>query len=173
MRIHRSIDRVKGAGYILWHGKHMVFHVLLGLMWAWFLRELWNEFNVKWIIASVVGSLLPDVDHFLYFFTYGKRDPYARTVVTFFKNREWRVLTTFLARGHKQNTSLTFHNYYTVVFCIGITAVASRFDWQAGVVLFGAMTSHFLFDIVEDVTILGRVNPNWKRWGRGKSSIKW
>lgn len=168
MRMYRSIARVKGAGYILWHGKHIVFHVLLGLMWAWMLRELWNVFNSIWILTAVIGSLLPDVDHFLYFFTYGKRDPYTRTVVTFFKNRQWRVLTTFIARNHKRNTSLTFHNYYAVLFCIIGTLFALYTGWRAGVMLFGAMTGHFLFDIFEDIILLGHLNANWSRWGSGR-----
>ncbi len=163
-----NIARVKGLAYIVWHGKHMLFHVLWGLMWAWFLRERWNEFNLRWIWTAVIGSILPDADHFLYFFTYGKNDPYTMTVAAFFRNRQWRMLTRFIARGHKYNTKLTFHNVYAVVFCAIVGVVASFVDWQAGVVLFGAMVSHFLFDIVEDMLLLGRINPNWARWGREK-----
>ncbi len=168
--MRRSLARVKGLGFILWHGKHMVFHVLWGLMWAWFLREQWNEFNVFWIVTAICGSILPDVDHFLYFFTYGKRDAYTRSVASLLKNRQWRLLTTFLARGHKYNTNLTFHNYYTIAGCVLIGIGASIVDWQAGVVLFGAMVLHFLFDVAEDMLLLGKVNPNWARWGRGKRS---
>jgi hypothetical protein len=170
MKLLGGLVKIKGAGYLLWQAKHMVFHVILGLAWVWFLGSRWHELRPAWLILAMVGSLLPDLDHIIYFLTYGKGDTYTKTVVTFFKNRQWRVLTTFLASNHKHNTSLTFHNYYTVLFCIGVGLVASARDWQAGVVLFGAMASHFLFDIAEDLLLLGRVNPNWKRWGRKKNS---
>lgn len=165
-----NIARVKGLAYILWHGKHMLFHVLWGLMWAWFLREHWHEFNPKLIWTAVIGSILPDADHFLYFFTYGKHDPYTRAVASLFRNRQWRMLTRFISQGHKHNTKLTFHNYYMIGICAAIGILASAIDWQAGVVLFGAMVSHFLFDITEDMLLLGRINPNWARWGRGRLS---
>lgn len=159
--MHTRFAKVKELGFVVWHGRHMVYHVLLGLVWGWYV-------GAQWIFVSVLGSLLPDLDHFLYFFTYGKGDSYTKTAATFFKNRQWRQLTTFLAREHKHNTSLTFHNYYTVAVCVGITLFASIFGFRISVVFFGAMTSHFLFDIAEDIVLLGRVNPNWKRWGRPK-----
>lgn len=164
--MRKGFIRIKGMAYVLWHGKHMLFHVLFGLMWAWFLRELWAEFNARWIAIAVFGSLLPDADHLLYFFTYGKKDPYTRAVVTFLKNKEWRVLATFIEHGHKYNTNLSFHNYYTAAILVGVGALSYVYDWRAGVILFGAMVTHYTFDIVEDILILGRLNPNWKRWGR-------
>ena len=66
--MRRSVARIKGLGFILWQTRHMVYHVMLGLLWAWFLRERWGEFNPKWIAMAVVGSLLPDLDHLNYFF---------------------------------------------------------------------------------------------------------
>lgn len=167
----RNIARVKGIGYILWHGKHMVVHVLLGIAWVWMLTGLWDEFQFRWITLAAFGSLVPDIDHFLYFFTYGRKDPYTRTVVTYFKDHKWRVLTTFLERGHKHNTHLTFHNIYTIAVCSGVVWIASFLDWRAGAVFFGAVVSHFCFDIAEDMLLLGRMNPNWMRWGRGRPFI--
>lgn len=170
-RIRRSVARIRGMGYMLWTGKHELFHVLLGLMWAWVMRERWNEFNPKWIGTAVLGSLLPDIDHFVYFFTYGRRDPYTKAIFTFLKNKEWRVLVKFLSKGHKYNTNLTFHNYYvTAVLFVGCAA-AYLYDWRVGVILFGAMLTHYLYDIVEDIFLIGHVNPNWKRIGRGKGII--
>lgn len=157
-------------GFIIWHGKHELFHVLFGLMWAWTLRELWQEFNPRWIATAVLGSLLPDIDHMLYFFTYGKRDAYTRTILAFLKNKQWRVLATYLEKGHKYNTNLSFHNYYVAVGLFIIAAISYAYDWRVGVVLFGAMITHYAFDIIEDILLLGQVNPNWKRWGRGRKA---
>lgn len=163
-----SVARIKGLGFIFWHAKHEFFHVLLGLIWAWFLRERWGEFNVRWIGLSILGSLLPDIDHFFYFFTYGKMDAYTVQVRSLFKNKQWRALTSFIESGHKHNTNLASHNFYFMGILFLVALLSSFFSWEAGVILFGAMLIHYFFDIADDLLRLGKVNSNWKRWGRAK-----
>lgn len=164
----RGIARIKGIGFILWHARHMVYHVLIGLMWAWFLRERWGEFNALWIWTAAVGSVLPDIDHFLYFFGAGKTDQYTRDIVDFLKRRQWRTVAVFIENGHKHNTNLSFHNIYiTGIFLFG-SFLSSFVDWEVGVILFGAIVLHYLFDMFDDFVQLGSLNPNWKRWGRGR-----
>jgi hypothetical protein len=168
--MRRSIARLKGMGFIIWHARHEFYHVLLGLLWAWFLRERWNEFNSRWIWLSVFASVLPDFDHILYFFSYGKRDQYSKMVKKFIKTGQWRTLTVFLENGHKQQTNLASHNYYFMVLILGSALLSSFYEWRVGVILFGAMLIHYIFDIADDVLLLGYVNPNWKRWGRGRKA---
>ena len=146
----------------------MAYHVMLGLLWAWFLREVWGEFNVKWIFTAAFGSVLPDADHINYFISYGRKDSYTQQIFSYIKHREWRNLFYFISHGHKQQTSLAFHNVYTVAIFIILAVLASFFDWQAGIVLFGAMVSHYIFDMADDLMQLGEINANWKRWGRPK-----
>lgn len=160
--------RFRGLGFILWQTRHMAYHVMLGLLWAWFLREMWGEFNIRWIATAVVGSVLPDIDHIHYFLSYGRNDTYTQQIFAFIKHHEWRKLFAFVATGHKTNTSLSYHNIYVVVLLIGGAVIASFVDWQIGVVLFGAMVSHYLFDMADDVVQLGGINRNWMRWGRPK-----
>lgn len=162
------LRRVKGLGFILWQARHMAYHVMLGLLWAWYLRELWGEFNRVWIATSVIGSLLPDIDHLNYFLGYGRRDTYTQQVFAYIRRHQWRNLFHFIATGHKNNTSLSYHNMYVVGALVALVLCASFVDWQIGVVLFGAMVSHYLFDIADDIVQLGGINPNWKRWGRPK-----
>ncbi len=166
--MRREFARIKGLGFIIWHARHEFYHMLLGLLWAWFLRERWNEFNPKWIWLALFGSLLPDADHLIYFFTYGKRDWYSKEVKSFLKNKEWRSLTTFLESGHKFQTNLASHNYYFVGALLGLSLLSSLYDWQVGIILFGAMVIHYVFDIADDLLMLGHVNSNWTRWGRSK-----
>jgi ABC-type transport system involved in cytochrome bd biosynthesis fused ATPase/permease subunit len=160
----RSVARIKGLGFILWHTRHEVYHVLLGLIWAWFLREIWQQFNVQWIIVSIIGSLLPDLDHFLYFFVYGRKDMYSKQAKSFFKSREWRILWKFLEAGHKYQTDLATHNFYFIIFLLLLSLVSFFYDWKIGIVLFGAMLTHYLFDVFDDIVTLGYINVNWKRW---------
>jgi len=142
----------------------MFYHVLLGLVWAWFLREIWSEFNVRWITVSIVGSLLPDLDHFFYFFIYGRKELYTKQIKNLLKNHEWRILTKFLETGHKYQTDLATHNFYFVTFLFLLSLASFFYDWKIGVVLFGAMLTHYLFDIFDDIMILGYINVNWKRF---------
>jgi len=170
-RIRHSVARIKGMGSILWTAKHELFHIMLGFMWVWAMRERWQEMNPVWLWTAAFGSLLPDIDHFIYFFTYGKRDPYTRTIITFLKNKEWRILVKFIAKGHKYNTNLSFHNYYITAMLFIMCAMVYVLDWRSAVIFLGSMLTHYLYDILEDLLVLGHVNQNWKRWGRAKQSV--
>jgi ABC-type transport system involved in cytochrome bd biosynthesis fused ATPase/permease subunit len=164
--MRRSVARLKGLGFILWHTRHEVYHVLLGLVWAWFLREIWQQLNAEWIVIAVLGSLLPDLDHFFYFFIYGRKDMYSKQVKSFFKSREWRILWNFIETGHKYQTDLLTHNFYFMAFLFLVAAASFFYNWKVGVVLFGAMLIHYLFDVFDDIIALGYINTNWKRWRR-------
>ena len=168
--MRRSVARLKGIGFILWHTRHEFYHVLLGLLWAWILREIWKQFNVRWITVAVIGSLLPDLDHFFYFFIYGRKNIYSKQVKMFFKSREWRILWKFLETGHKYQTGLATHNIYFMIFLLLLSLISFFYTWKVGVVLFGAMLIHYLFDIFDDILILGYINANWKRgWKHNKT----
>ena len=161
--MRRSVARLRGLGFILWQARHYAYHIMVGLVWAWALREYWQEFNVRWVWSAIAGSIIPDLDHIMYFFTYGRRDWYTKQIRNFLREHEWRTLTKFVATGHKYNTSLATHNYYFMVF-LAIIAIGSLvYDWKAGVVLFGAMVLHYLFDVWDDIAMLGKVNSNWRR----------
>jgi hypothetical protein len=166
--MRKSLLRMKGAGFIIWHSRHEFYHILLGLIWAWFLREQWNEFSYKWIWLAVFASVLPDIDHINYFLTYGKRESYSQQVKRLLREKQWRNLTVFLETGHKYNVSLSSHNYYFMAILLGLSFLSSLYDWKVGVIMFGAMLTHYLFDVFDDLTQLGEINPNWKRWGRNK-----
>lgn len=161
---------VHGAGFILWQCRHMAYHVMLGLLWAWVLREVWNELNPLWIWTAAIGSVLPDIDHLNYWFGYGRNDPYTKAISVYFKKREWRELFLFIATRHKTNTSLAYHNIYVVGIFAALSAAAMALDWQIGVVLFGAIVSHYIFDIADDIVQLGELNVNWRRWGKPNRS---
>lgn len=168
--MRRSAQRIRGLGFIIWHARHEFYHILLGLVWAWFLREWWHHFSTGLIWWSLFASLLPDLDHFFYFFLYGRKDRYAKETRMLLKSRQWGNLVSFWNTGHKSNTSLATHNVYFVFLLFTLAALSSFIAWQLGVVLFGAMVIHYLFDIVDDILLLGKPNPNWKHLRRMKSS---
>lgn len=163
-----TLGRIRGAAFVVWHARHMLYHMLVGLIWAWFLREMWDEFNIKWILLAMFGSVFPDIEHLFYFFTYGKSAEYTKAIKKFLHDRQWRMVTVFIENGHKYNTDLSYHNIYFMLFLIVITAACFVFDLNSMVVFVGAMVSHYLFDIVDDYVQLGYLNENWRRWGRKK-----
>lgn len=166
--MRKTLLHVKGLGFILWQTRHMGYHVMLGFLWVWVLQETWNEFRSVWLLTAATGSLIPDIDHLNYFFGYGKKDRYTKHVFSFARKKDWQGLFYYFASNHKHNTSLAYHNIYTLVILVVFSVVASRSDWRAGVVFFGAMVSHYSFDIADDLVQLGGINQNWKRWGRPK-----
>lgn len=168
----RYVRPLKSLSRLVWYARHEFTHVLIGLVYAWFLREIWGEFNLRQILWSVFGSLLPDVDHFIYIFFYGRRDVYSLQVKQFLREGNLATLFSFLSRGHKENTNLWSHNVYIISFLLTAVFFSSRLDWQVGTILFGAMVLHFVFDIVDDLLILHSLNPNWKRWGRGRRRVR-
>jgi len=163
-----SIYRIKGLAYIIWHARHEMYHVLLGLMWAWVVRENFAVLDMKLIFLAILGGLLPDADHFFYFFTYGKNDVYNKQIRDMLRRNEWRKLTVFIEHGHKSNTSLSTHSVYTLGALIIVTMIAWHMGYLGILTLTGAMVTHYTFDIVDDVLILGKINKNWFRWGRAK-----
>ncbi len=167
-RIRRSVAKVKSVAWLVWHTKHEITHILLGLAWAWFLRELWGQFNPRWIWLSLFASLAPDLDHVIYFYTYGRHDPYSKIIRYYLRHFQLRNLWVTIENGHKQLTSLATHNLFTIGFLLIISTVSYFYEWQTAVILFGAMLLHYAFDILDDLVILGSLNPNWKRIGRGK-----
>jgi hypothetical protein len=168
MFIRKPVQRIKGFAFLMWHARHEWYHVMFGLLWAWILREWWGEFNPKWVLLSAFGSVLPDIDHFIYFLGYGRKESYTQTIWSYIQNRQWRLLVTFIETGHKYNTNLSFHNYFVMMILFAGSCIAYFFDWKASVVLFGAMTIHYIYDVIDDIITLGHINPNWKRWGRKK-----
>lgn len=160
--------KFKSAKKIVSSLKHEFIHVLIGVAYAWSLREVWGQFEVRQIVWAVFGSLLPDVDHFIFFFFYGRNDPYSLGVKKFLRERNLAQLSSFMLTGHKQNTNLWSHNLYTTLILVSLAFLSSLLDWKLGVVLFGSMFLHFVFDILDDLLVLHSLNPNWKRWGRQK-----
>lgn len=163
-----SVTRIKGLGYILWHTRHHAYHMLIGVLWAWILREVWGEFQLRWLFLSIIASELPDADHILYFLSYGKHDPYSKLVKSLFANHQWRLLWYTVDTGHKYNTNLATHNYFTIIVLTALSFIAFIFDHQSSVVFLGSMVLHYVFDIADDLYILGSINSNWKRWGKIK-----
>jgi hypothetical protein len=168
----KYIGGAKKVAKVVWYLKHEMTHVLLGIVLAWVLRELWGQFNTNQLYLAIFGSLAPDLDHLVFFFFYGRKDPYSIQVKKLLRQGSISSLASFIAIGHKENTNLWSHNIYSMgILGLGIV-VCYSLDWKMGIVFLSSMVLHFIFDILDDLVVLGTVNPNWRRWGRPKKIKK-
>lgn len=165
--MRKTTAKLRGLAFIFWHSRHMGYHLLIGLAWVWFLREMWNGVYPGWVVVSLFGSVFPDIEHMVFFLRRRNHDDYAAMAVSLLKDREWRTLARFIEKGHKYNTKLAYHNIYSILILLVLLVCAHRFHAHGFFVFIGAMIFHYVFDILDDYAILGRLNPNWFRWGNG------
>ena len=164
--MNKTVTKIRGLGYLFWHARHMMYHLLFGVAWMWVVQDQWGMYSNTLFALSLLGSVFPDFDHLLFFFTYGKRDAYTKQIKGYINHGDWRVLIRFLEKGHKYNTKLRYHNIYTVAGLTGITTIFLVVRWYSGFIFTGAMVIHYLFDILDDLATLGKLNKNWYRWGK-------
>ncbi len=166
--MHAVSFRLKTILHIIWHLKHELIHILLGVAWVSMLHSIWQSTVFEWVGISILGSLIPDIDHLIYFFTYGRNDAYTKQIFSLLRKKEWKKVVVFIEIGHKHNTNLSFHNIYVVSTLVAMTGVLYYLDYRFLAVFVGSMVTHFLFDIGEDLALLGYINKNWTRFGPPK-----
>ncbi len=142
---------------------HMVIHMLLGLVCAFIVMHAFPAANITKIISiGILGSVIPDVDHLLHMFFYGRKSEYAKIVKAFVKNKEFRKALSFVKDNHKKNTGIYSHNILSLMLSIYLAWYLGDSRDSAGFyVFFMSWSTHYLFDIFEDVLFLKRINPNW------------
>jgi hypothetical protein len=150
--------------------KHYGGHVMVGLIWAWILREIWHEFVPHLFLLAIIGSLVIDVDHLLYSFVYGRKDKFARQIRSYLRRGQIRNLWVFYRVQHKNNTGLLTHNIFFLGFFLIVSLLCFIFDLNSAFVLFGAIVLHLLTDMVDDIWVLGYLNENWKRLKKIKTT---
>lgn len=155
----------------IWYSRHYFGHLAVGLIYAWLLREIWGYFSWRYVTLTLVGSAWIDVDHLLYSFTYGRHDAYAKEVRQMLYKGQIRSWFVFTSNNHKYLTGLMTHNIFFIGFFLVLSLACAFFDWNTGVILFGATVLHLMFDAAEDIIVLGYLNENWKRMPRRKRII--
>jgi hypothetical protein len=121
-------------------------------------------------LASGIGSLLPDLDHFLFAYFYGRETAYARMFRKYLRKGEIGKWARFCQLNHKKNQALYGHNLLTMGFSFFLGWVffdGENFAWLVFWLSFGF---HFSYDALEDLVFLGRLNDNW--WGRFRRKVR-
>jgi membrane-bound metal-dependent hydrolase YbcI (DUF457 family) len=166
----RIRTRTRTTATFLWNSAHEITHLILGFLFYYFIvlsffPEMKSDKSI--LFLSLLGSLLPDVDHFFYFFLYGRKKEYTVLLKSVLHEEGWREVAKFFRKNHKEQTGLVSHNLLTVA-TLGIVTYFSFTDHRVMTfTLLGAMMTHFLMDILDDWIYLGGLNPNWYlRFGR-------
>lgn len=134
----------------------------------WVVRDQFNIYSPTLLLIALFGSVFPDFEHFLFFFTYGRGDAYTKQIKAYIRDGDWRVMARFIEQGHKYNTQLRLHNVYMILVCFFVTLLCFSVQYYVGAVFVGAMITHYLFDILDDLATIGKLNTNWFRFGRGE-----
>ena len=142
---------------------HMLVHVFLGLLCAYIVMHTFpnaNGWRIIWI--AILGSVIPDVDHLLFMFIYGRKSEYAKIIRAFVKNKEFRKALSFMKDNHKTNTGLYSHNILALIISIYLAWYLGDSRDRAGFyVFFMSWSVQYVFDMFEDLIFLRRFNPNW------------
>jgi len=140
---------------------HMVIHVALSVIVIYLYGLSGINFGFQEIIILIIMSVLPDMEHLVFFSTYGRKNPYTIQALEIFKREGFLSVCRFLAGNHKTLTSLYFHNIVTPLFFTFV----SVYSFYLGAFLLSAagavLASHYLFDVCEDILMSGKLNPNW------------
>jgi len=141
---------------------HMSIHILWGVIIALTIKKFLADISLFLLLTvGVLGSLLPDFDHVLYIFIYGRKSEYSRFIRQFISQKQLKKTFWFCKNNHKLNTGLYSHNILTmiVILMLSINSIISKNYLLA--TFFLAWSIHYLYDIFEDLLFFGKINKNW------------
>jgi len=141
---------------------HVLIHILLGFMCALIVSKRFeNENIILLLFFGFLGSTLPDIDHLIYYLTYGKDSEYSQIIKIFIKEKDFKEVKIFLRENHKYLTGLYSHTVVSPVISIFLTFLFLNKDNIYLSTFFLSVTTHFIYDIAEDLLFFKKLNPNW------------
>lgn len=135
---------------------HGLIHISVGVF-------VWVVYGANWnfLIPFLVGAYLPDADHLLYIYGYGRNRPYAVKLKKALKEGGVSGVLSFIKKNHKDNTEIWSHNLLVVMMSLVFSFVFlfwGSIFWSG---FFMCVFGHFIFDICEDWLFFDKLNPNW------------
>lgn len=142
---------------------HMPVHAFIGAVLGYIFIYFQPEYGViPALLFGAAGAVIPDADHLLYIFTYGRKTDYSKVLRSHLKNVKLREFKNFVMDNHKYNTGVYSHNLLTVLIAVIFFCYFAFIQDNYGAAIFTlGMISHYSYDIFEDWLLLGRINPNW------------
>ena len=145
-------------------GSLLIFFFMISLFRGWYDDFIYLTF---WL-GGILGVLLPDLDHFLYFIFLRSSELTSQRAAYLFKNKRWGSAMDLLARTKHERTYCVFHSFIfeLVAIILMFLVVSSSGSLFGRGVVMGIML-HILIDQFMDFQEIG----NLSRW-RQKTSLK-
>jgi hypothetical protein len=144
---------------------HMLIHFLMGItLGLFFVKYEDIKFSMGFLFIMGISALIPDLEHLLFFFTYGRHSDYTRNLVKQMKeDGKIKGFYGYCTKNHKSQNSLYFHDGLLPVLFLGIGFFLLDGSKVYQAALAFSLAFHYIYDIFEDYLMLGSLNPNWKR----------
>lgn len=140
-----------------------IVHILFGVITGIIVYFLFPDSELDFImLVSVLGAILPDIDHIFSIFIYNRKTDYSKTVRRFLNDKQFRKWAHFTKVNHKNNTGIYSHNIFAMLFVFIIALLFMfRYESASWSAFFLAWFSHYLWDILEDLIFFSKLNSNW------------
>lgn len=151
-------NKLKQISQSCHHFNHFVFSAAgIGLAaWIWSIK-------ISLLAAAglaLIGAFLPDLDHLIFIFGYGRRTNYASRLRKFLLDLQFKQLTEFAASNHKLNYGIYSHNIAVPLALLVVFALVKSTHPKLSLLCI-SLAGHFVYDMLEDLLFLGKLNPNW------------
>jgi hypothetical protein len=146
--------------------QHGYFHLMFGCL-AFIVGYLWepvyfSQHPLQLAALCLLGTFIPDIDHLLYYYGYGRKKDYAIMCRAYLRKRDFKGFFKYVKGNHKQNTGIYSHNFGSVFLAAFFTLYElNKRDNIYMSTFFLAWTFHYVFDILEDFLFFKRPNKNW------------
>ncbi len=141
---------------------HHIIHWLVGVFVGVTVYHLIPDLSfTKVLFSASLGAILPDLDHFVFFYLYGRQTDYARLARKYISNGQLKKFIKFAKTNHKKNFSVYSHNIFTIIALLLISLSLKSTEHFYITVFLLSCAFHYTLDIVEDIFYFGKINPNW------------
>jgi hypothetical protein len=137
---------------------HEYFHLAFGLIGFYVYITYYPLNLLSGLLVTILATYFPDIDHIFFSLFYGRNTPYGRHTRSLILSGKFSEYLEYGRQHHKTNVSIISHNLLTPLICL----ILSIFIPKGFLSLFFFVAIfHYLFDVIEDLLALGRLNPNW------------
>jgi len=112
-------NKIKNELVVYW-GSGFLIILLVELAWFW--QGSFSLIHIVELLAGfLIGSLLFDIDHFIYWFVSFPKKPESLVAQTLLREKKHKELFMYLINTRQKQTSLIFHHIYfqAVIIIVG------------------------------------------------------
>lgn len=152
----------------MWHNrytamkKELFIHFAFLISFFIFISILRGWFNLSFLplwLGGILGTILPDVDHFIYVYLLKPHELTSQRVLYMFSKKDYKGVFSLLADTRSERTKLIFHTaFFQGIFLIltFLVVTSSGSIFGRGLVL--AFSLHLSVDQLVDFVELGNID---------------